>query len=40
VQGTAVVAAGALLAAAKVTGSPMREQRIAVVRGGGRGVAA
>jgi len=37
VQGTAVVAAGALLATANVTGVPMREQRIAVVGAGGAG---
>ncbi len=37
VQGTAVVAAGALLAAVKVTGVPMREQRIAVFGAGGAG---
>jgi len=37
VQGTAVVAAGALLAAVNVTGVPMREQRIAVLGAGGAG---
>ena len=37
VQGTAVVAVGALLAAVKVTGTPMREQRIAVFGAGGAG---
>jgi malate dehydrogenase (oxaloacetate-decarboxylating) len=37
VQGTAVVAAGALLAAINVTGLPMREQRIAVLGAGGAG---
>ncbi|HZD89861.1 MAG TPA: NAD-dependent malic enzyme, partial [Pseudolabrys sp.] len=37
VQGTAVVAAGALLAAVNVTGVPMREQRIAVFGAGGAG---
>ena len=37
VQGTAVVAAGALLAAVNVTGIPMREQRIAVLGAGGAG---
>ncbi|ACA15766.1 Malate dehydrogenase (oxaloacetate-decarboxylating) (NADP(+)) [Methylobacterium sp. 4-46] len=37
IQGTAVVAAGALLAAVNVTGLPMREQRVAVVGAGGAG---
>src|SRR3954471_4846502 len=37
IQGTAVVAAGALLAAVNVTGVPMREQRIAVLGAGGAG---
>src|SRR4051794_34674655 len=37
IQGTAVVAAGALLAAVNVTGVPMREQRVAVVGAGGAG---
>jgi malate dehydrogenase (oxaloacetate-decarboxylating) len=37
VQGTAVVAAGTLLAAVNVTGVPMREQRIAVLGAGGAG---
>src|SRR4051812_15833816 len=37
VQGTAVVAAGALFAAINVTGMPMREQRIAVLGAGGAG---
>src|SRR3954452_22013946 len=37
VQGTAVVAAGALLAAVNLTGVPMREQRIAVLGAGGAG---
>jgi malate dehydrogenase (oxaloacetate-decarboxylating) len=37
VQGTAVVAAGALLAAINLTGLPMREQRIAVLGAGGAG---
>ena len=37
VQGTAVVAAGALLATANVTGVPIRDQRIAVVGAGGAG---
>jgi len=37
VQGTAVVAAGALLAAVNVTSVPMREQRIAVLGAGGAG---
>jgi malate dehydrogenase (oxaloacetate-decarboxylating) len=37
VQGTAVVAAGTLLAAVNVTGVPMREQRVAVLGAGGAG---
>src|SRR3954451_6056572 len=37
IQGTAVVAAGTLLAAVNVTGVPMREQRVAVVGAGGAG---
>jgi malate dehydrogenase (oxaloacetate-decarboxylating) len=37
VQGTAVVAAGALFAAINVTSMPMREQRIAVLGAGGAG---
>ncbi|HEX2137200.1 MAG TPA: NAD-dependent malic enzyme [Microvirga sp.] len=37
IQGTAVVAAGALLAAVNVTGTPMREQRIVVLGAGGAG---
>ncbi|WP_046866549.1 oxaloacetate-decarboxylating malate dehydrogenase, partial [Microvirga massiliensis] len=37
VQGTAVIAAGTLLAAVNVTGVPMREQRIAVLGAGGAG---
>ena len=37
VQGTAVVAAGALLAAVNVTGVPIREQRVAVLGAGGAG---
>src|SRR5215212_539338 len=37
VQGTAAVAAGALLAAVNVTGVPMREQRVAVLGAGGAG---
>ena len=37
IQGTAVVAAGTLLAAANVTGVPMREQRVAVLGAGGAG---
>ncbi|WP_336490713.1 NAD-dependent malic enzyme [Methylobacterium nigriterrae] len=37
VQGTAVVAAGTLLAAVNVTGVPMRDQRIAVLGAGGAG---
>src|SRR3954453_23725358 len=37
VQGTAVVAAGTLLAAVNVTGLPMREQRVAVLGAGGAG---
>src|SRR3954462_878629 len=37
VQGTAVVAAGALLAAVNVTGVPMCERRIAVLGAGGAG---
>lgn len=38
VQGTAVVAAGTLLAAVNVTGVPMRDQRVAVLGAGGAGV--
>jgi malate dehydrogenase (oxaloacetate-decarboxylating) len=38
IQGTAVVAAGALLAAVHVTGTPMREQRVAILGAGGAGV--
>src|SRR3954467_15572988 len=37
IQGTAVVAAGALLAAVNVTGVPMREQRVALLGAGGAG---
>jgi malate dehydrogenase (oxaloacetate-decarboxylating) len=37
IQGTAVVAAGTLLAAVNVTGVPMREQRVAVLSAGGAG---
>lgn len=37
VQGTAVVAAGALLATANVTGVPIKDQRIAVFGAGGAG---
>jgi len=37
IQGTAVVAAGTLLAAVNVTGVPIREQRVAVVGAGGAG---
>ena len=37
IQGTAVVAAGTLLAAMNVTGVPMREQRVTVVGAGGAG---
>ena len=37
IQGTAVVAAGTLLAAINVTGAPMREHRIAVLGAGGAG---
>ena len=37
IQGTAVVAAGTLLAAVNVTGVPMREQRVAVLGAGGAG---
>jgi malate dehydrogenase (oxaloacetate-decarboxylating) len=38
IQGTAVVAAGTLLAAVNVTGRPMREQRVAILGAGGAGV--
>lgn len=38
IQGTAVVAAGTLLAAVNVTGTPMREQRIAILGAGGAGI--
>ena len=38
VQGTAVVAAGTLLAAVNVTGTPMREQRVAILGAGGAGI--
>lgn len=38
IQGTAVVAAGALLAAVHVTGTPMRAQRVAILGAGGAGV--
>ena len=38
IQGTAVVAAGALLAAVQVTGVPMREQRVAILGAGGAGI--
>jgi malate dehydrogenase (oxaloacetate-decarboxylating) len=38
IQGTAVVAAGTLLAAVNVTGMPMREQRIAILGAGGAGI--
>ena len=37
IQGTAVVAAGTLLAAVNVTGVPMREQRVVVLGAGGAG---
>jgi malate dehydrogenase (oxaloacetate-decarboxylating) len=37
IQGTAAVAAGALLAAVKVTGQPITEQRIAIVGAGSAG---
>ena len=37
IQGTAVVAAGTLLAAVNVTGVPMREQRVAMLGAGGAG---
>src|SRR5918993_2682338 len=37
IQGTAAVAAGALLAAVNVTGTPLREQRIAVLGAGSAG---
>jgi malate dehydrogenase (oxaloacetate-decarboxylating) len=37
IQGTAVVAAGTLLAAVNVTGVPMREQRVALLGAGGAG---
>src|SRR5580704_9085813 len=37
VQGTAAVAAGALLAAVNVTGRPLKDQRIAVLGAGGAG---
>ena len=37
IQGTAVVAAGTLLAAVNVTGVPMREQRIVMLGAGGAG---
>jgi malate dehydrogenase (oxaloacetate-decarboxylating) len=37
IQGTAVVAAGTLLAAVNVTGVPMREQRVAILGAGGAG---
>jgi malate dehydrogenase (oxaloacetate-decarboxylating) len=37
IQGTAAVATGALLAAVKVTGRPLKEQRIALVGAGGAG---
>ena len=37
IQGTAVVAAGTLLAAVNVTGVPMKEQRVAVLGAGGAG---
>jgi malate dehydrogenase (oxaloacetate-decarboxylating) len=38
IQGTAAVAAGALLAAVKVTGQPIRDQRIAIVGAGSAGI--
>ncbi|HJY48593.1 MAG TPA: NAD-dependent malic enzyme [Stellaceae bacterium] len=38
IQGTAAVAAGTLLAAAKVTGQPIRDQRIAIVGAGSAGI--
>jgi malate dehydrogenase (oxaloacetate-decarboxylating) len=38
IQGTAVVAAGTLLAAVNVTGTPMRGQRVAVLGAGGAGI--
>src|SRR5215475_13765777 len=37
IQGTAAVAAGALLAAVRVTGVPLTEQRIAIVGAGSAG---
>ena len=38
IQGTAAVAAGTLLAAVKVTGQPISEQRIAIVGAGSAGM--
>jgi malate dehydrogenase (oxaloacetate-decarboxylating) len=38
IQGTAAVAAGTLLAAVKVTGQPIRDQRIAIVGAGSAGI--
>ena len=38
IQGTAVVAAGTLLAAVNITGTPMREQRVAILGAGGAGI--
>jgi malate dehydrogenase (oxaloacetate-decarboxylating) len=38
IQGTAAVAAGTLLAAVKVTGQPVRDQRIAIVGAGSAGI--
>lgn len=38
IQGTAAVAAGTLLAAIKVTGQPIRDQRIAIVGAGSAGI--
>jgi malate dehydrogenase (oxaloacetate-decarboxylating) len=38
IQGTAAVAAGTLLAAFKVTGQPIRDQRIAIVGAGSAGI--
>src|SRR5438477_11652676 len=38
IQGTAAVAAGTLLAAVKVTGQPIRDQRIAIVGAGSAGM--
>jgi malate dehydrogenase (oxaloacetate-decarboxylating) len=38
IQGTAAVAAGTLLAAVKVTGQPIRDQRLAIVGAGSAGI--